>query len=66
MEQHIPKPIQHSQEFNKEGCNPGIIQQMEELCLKTNVWGEGLGKSLLQESDRMQFPRNEMQNNAVQ
>ena len=37
----------------------------KKLYLETDALGEGLGASLLQARDRMQFPRNEASNNTM-
>ena len=64
-QQHLPKPIQNSEDYYQKECNSGILQQEEQLYLETKALGISVGASLVQVRDGLQFLRNEVPNNAT-
>ena len=58
LEQYISEFIWQGQEHHQEDVTLGFYNEKHQLYTETDAWGVGLGTSLLQLRDGMQFPRN--------
>ena len=65
MEQHLPKPIQKSQNYHQKDVTMAFYNVKEQINLEKDTTGFCLEASHLQVRERIQFPKNEAPDSAV-